>query len=208
MPEEIFNIIKEEIIENKLLREEADWIYDFTIQSDGKIHLKQTIVYKLKNMSRSEVNNPVHSVIQETRKDETFLSAAYCKAGNNTIISYNKNNDPGENFGVQITQDGDKTHINFTVIIPEMESVDFTLIYENLYSMNRVEGSYFTIYPIIKAKLTVNFPEEYEFSLFDSFSSPLRLISKEKNRHMYSLQGGALPHQGFNYTLLEKAQQY
>ena len=44
IPEEIFRVIKQEIIENKVVRREAKWIYNFTLK-ENKVLCRQTIRY-------------------------------------------------------------------------------------------------------------------------------------------------------------------
>ncbi len=59
IPEEIFQIVKTEIIENKVIRRKAHWTFVFE-EVDNQIKMTSTTHYELHNVSKEPVSNPVN----------------------------------------------------------------------------------------------------------------------------------------------------
>jgi hypothetical protein len=196
---ELFDVIKEQIIENKVIRKDAKWFYDFTIKDDNTIQLRQTVKYKLHNISRSEVVDPVKLEAAATSNQIISFKQAYCEINGYKAVSYDSDN-PAANQGVNINKEGDKQSIEFSITIPPKADADFTTVFVNEYK-DRVIDAYFTKYPIINASLFVTYPDGYTFNIFQSMSSVLRCTLSDKTRQIYELEGGVLPRQGFVYYL-------
>ncbi len=73
VPEEVFDVIKEQLIANKLIRRDGEWYYDFTIDVNGKIELRQTIKNNIKNMGREEVKKQFQAKYKATQGTEVGL---------------------------------------------------------------------------------------------------------------------------------------
>jgi hypothetical protein len=96
------------------------------------------------------------------------------------------------------------TNVHIDASIPPGKVVDVTLVYVTMYENNYVDNGYFTKCPMVNAKLTANYPEEYEFDLFQALSSELEPTLKLANRTIHEAKGGILPHQGFVFSLKKK----
>lgn len=130
------------------------------------------------------------------------MTSMLCKIGTSIIASLDINN-PSTNIG--ITEVRANGHVNYTcsIEIPPNMSVDLYVVMKARHK-EPVQDAYFIAYPIINATLIVNFPDNYEFHLFPSFSNDLKQIISDNNRHVYEMNGGALPNQGFYYELKRK----
>jgi len=202
IPKEIFSIIKSEIIMNKVIRKDANWYYDFTTEDD-KIILRQTKSQKIINNSDEFVSNPFRIEIDNCPTSDSILEYASCMLEHNKTIVYSSE-DLENNQGVNIEHiDEYKSIIDFKIEIPPKREVEFTLIFKNIYN-GVCYDEYRTFHPLVNANLIVNFPIEYEFSIYSSMSSEMKLMIDEPSRKIYQLKGAILPKQGFSFNLLKK----
>ncbi len=202
MPKEIFTVIKEEVIENKIIRKNAKWYYDFTESSEGQVELRQTLKYTLHNISQHDVRNPVKARILKSSDSECCVQRVCCVEDG--VISLNYHHESTvENEDVTIVTNGPVLIAEFNIIVPAKKEIEMTMVYLHKFK-EKVQDTYFSKYPIINAILTVTFPPEYDFHIFPSFSSELRETLVENNRRIYELSGAILPHQGFEYSLIKR----
>lgn len=216
VPREIFDVFKSDVISNRIVRKNANWLYDFReIGQDGEIELTQTIKYELLNISHECVDDAISAKF-DNHATGSGIRRAVCMFEGNEIASFDvediKREAPlevettkSEDGKVTLTRSPDgysKLLINVT--IPPGKKVDVTVVYISIYSNNYVNDGYFTKYPMINASLTATYPESYDFDIFQALSSELRRTLKEKNRSIYEVKGGILPHQGFVYTLKKR----
>jgi len=198
IPAEVYDVIKSDIISNKIIRRDANWIYDFYSETDG-ITLKQTMKYKMYNMSNILIEEPLVATLDTTETDEELLSAS-CVIDGKKVIVYDKNSKNDGN--VQIFKDSDglrNVKINFS--IPPKKYADITLIWLQKFKQDQIKDGYFTKYPIINAELCVNFPVGYNFWIFQCMSNEMINTLSESNRKMYKLEGAILSYQGFVFHL-------
>ncbi len=113
IPEEIFKVIKQDIIENKVVRKDAKWIYDFK-QENEKIICTQTTRYELHNLSQAEVVDPIKLELDSIGGEPYKILSAECLEKNGNNLVYYNTNDP------------DNT-LNITVKEEEITTVEYTL---------------------------------------------------------------------------------
>lgn len=204
MPEEIYSIIKSQIIENKVIRKDVKWFYDFNVNDNGEILLKQTTNCKLVNISKINVQSPIQVIIRNAdENNNSILNSAICTYKGNKIMNYEQNN-PEKCIGIT----SDKSNLNevihnINIEIPPEESVELTMVFTNYYK-DSVHDEHFTSRPLVDLELIVTFPINYEFSFFQNMSTKLVCTLKDENRHMYKAEGGLLPNQGIVYFLKKK----
>ncbi|MFS0518611.1 hypothetical protein ACEYW6_28490 [Nostoc sp. UIC 10607] len=199
IPIEIYEILKKDTINNKILRKNAIWIYDFK-EFQGKIELIQTMKYQLHNTSIEEVLNPFIITFKKTPTAiNSSLEIARCQLEGQLLFEWDTK-DKTQTKGVK-----KETHeeIIFELKIPAKKYVDAYFIFKTIYEES-VTDFYSTRYPIINADLTVTFPEEYEFEILELMSTDFKCTLCEKNRHFYEIRGGILPYQSFLYFLKKK----
>lgn len=216
VPAEIFEVFKSDVISNKIVRKNANWIYDFReTGKDEEIELVQTIKYELHNVSHESVQDAIsasfdgHGVGNGVRK-------AVCMFEGQELAVFDvekmQTNASGEET-INTSIDGKVTVTRYpnghsklviNVEIPPNKKIDVTMVHFTLYDHFFVNDGYFTKYPMINASLTATYPESYDFEIFQALSSELKQTLKQKNRTIFEVEGGILPHQGFVYTLKRK----
>lgn len=219
VPVEIFEVFKSDVISNKIIRKNANWLYDFRLHGDqGEIELTQTIKYELHNISRTSVNDAIsakmsaHAVGSGIVRAVVFFEGSEVASFSAKQISRgppDKTETMNSSDGkVRITRHEDGViDLLISVEIPPGSKVDVTVIYVTIYGDNYVNDAYFTKYPMVNASLIATYPEGFELEIFQALSSELRRTLHEKNMSMYEARGGILPHQGFVYTLRKIALQ-
>lgn len=204
MPYELYEIIKNDIIMSKIIRKNAEWIYEFGETSEG-IVCRHTLKYELHNISRQEIVNPIELTIGQSDYQDSYLDMFHCQLNGKMIATYNSKDGNTNNL---VTKEKDNPDDNIDTIkvnipIPAQAHIDMTMVLRSTYK-DQVHDSYFTKIPVLNANLTVTFPESYELTVFPSFSSVLQPTLIEETRKMFKLTGGILPHQGFSLSLLKK----
>lgn len=201
IPEEIFKVIKQEIIENKVVRREAKWIYDFT-QKEEKIICRMTTRYELHNLSQKEVVNPISLSMDPLGGDEYKIIEAECHdCSGNKLVSFDPENE-GNNKNINISEEGSKTTVDYAVTIPPETYVEYKTVLERSY-VGDITDAQNTKVPVIGADIIVNFPEEYNFDIFPTMSTTPRLITRSNIQKIYRVDGGILPYQGFMFYLVK-----
>ena len=200
MPKKLFGVIKSQIIENKIIRRDAKWNYDFTINQQEKIQLVQTLRYEVQNLSREPVINPFSIIIRNEDNIQQSLETLSCQLKGVQVALFNKNhpenNQSVENLNYGVNQ---LTH-QVTHTLPSRGVFDVTMRILSTYD-NEVHDEYITARPLIDAELTVTFPPGYTFSLLQFCSNEFRKVLEDDTRHIYKLKGALLPHQGFVFIL-------
>lgn len=216
VPEEIFSVFKSDVISNKIVRKNADWLYDFRLlNTPGEIELTQTIKYELHNTGHSDEIDAISAKF-DAHAAGSGITRAVCMFEGREVASFKTDDvkrEPPDDIeecrstdgNVLITRypDGNST-LKITATIPAGKKIDVTLIYVTIYCNDYVNDGYFTKYPMINAKLTATYPQEFEFDIFQAMSSELQRTLNERNRSIYEVTGGILPHQGFVYSLRRK----
>ena len=199
IPNEIFQVIKEDIILKQIVRRNSKWIFDFSVNENDGIELRQTFMSTAVNISRNASSYPIRFAIVKGQADEELLESISISK-NGEIIAHYDHEDAEGNTGVIFKSQGNTTKIELPISIPPNDSVDITMICTTKY-IGKVQDEYFTQVPIIGATLIVNIPQGYSFDVFSAMSSELKCTLKKTNKHIYEVTGGVLPKQGFVYYL-------
>ena len=201
MPEELFIIVKETIINSKIIRRNASWDLDFDLVNDH-ILLRQTISYELENVSNEKVINPNLIISDNDDNEDILLSIVLIKNGCREII-YDKNKGINSQ-NVKLKDNGDnKTDTEVNVEIEPKSKIDMIFVWQVKYHKDFVRDAYFSLYPIINAELNARFPVGYKFNIFPAMSNKLEKTLEEDTRVKYKVYGGILPEQGFVFELKE-----
>lgn len=203
IPEEIFKVIKQEIIESKVLRKEAKWIYDFSIQ-DGKILARMTTRYELHNLSQHKVTDPIKLELDTLGGNAYKVVSAECLNRSGEVVVRYVHDDLDNNKNVDVEHHGTKTIVKYGIEIPSENYVEYKTITERIYEGDIVD-SQATKVPVIGADIIVNFPEEYNFDISPTMSSKPRLITDSSTQKIYKVEGGILPWQGFSFYLVKQS---
>ncbi len=200
VPKEIFDSVKKDILMCKMVRRDANWIFDFSYERD-LIVLKQTLKYKLANATSEDIIDPIIATTEPSRggKEKDELLKALCMIDGTQIVAFDNRMKREGVTEITDARGNKETVVNFT--IPAGKTAEITLIWQDTYfncekcTVHR--DGYFTRYPIVNGELIVNKPPDLEFDIFQSLSAEFSLILKEPDRMMYRLRGGVLPRQGF-----------
>lgn len=202
IPAEIFKVIKQEIIESKVLRREAKWIYDFS-EKNGKITGRMTTRYELHNLSQKTVVDPIKLELDTVGGEEYKIITAECLSRNGEVLVHFDPSDNDNNKNIEVDHQGIKTTVKYSVEIPPENYVEYKTIFEREYEGNIVDAQV-TKVPVVGADIIVNFPENYDFNISPTMSSKPRLITESSIQKIYRIEGGILPWQGFIYYLVKK----
>ena len=203
IPEEIFKIIKQEIIENKVIRRDAKWVYNF-VEDKGRIVCTQTTRYELHNLSQASVSDPVKLKLDSLGGEEYKIVSAECLDTSGSALVHYDPEDAKNSKNVDVKSDGKITTVAYTVNIPPEAHVEYKTVFERSYSGD-ITDAQATKVPVIGADIIVNFPEGYDFDISPMMSSFPRLITQSSTQKIYKVEGGILPWQGFIFYLVNKA---
>ncbi|WP_133512585.1 hypothetical protein [Candidatus Thiosymbion oneisti] len=200
IPADVFEVIKHEIIENKILRKNAKWIYDFS-EVDDKILCRMTNRYEIHNLSQEDVIDPIILELFSLGDSRYEVIEAECiSSDKKEVIVKLDPNDKTNNKNVDIQDSDGRLVVEYSVKVPAKSYVEYKTVIEKTYDkkLNDTQG---TKVPVIGADLIVNYPANYEFDIVSSMSNKFRLITESKNQKIYSLDGAILPWQSFIYYL-------
>ncbi|MBO9548928.1 hypothetical protein [Pseudomonas sp.] len=202
IPDAIFKIIKQEIIENKVLRKEAKWIYDFTVRGEV-IVCRQTTRYELHNLSHQEVSNPIRLDLDALGGAAYSLVSAECHGQfGDVLVKYNPDDD-SKHINLDVVRDGNKLTVLYSVKIPAKSYAEYNTVFEKHYKGD-ITDAQGTKVPVVGADIIVNFPDGYHFDISPLMSTTPRLISESSIQKIYRVEGGVLPNQGFVFYLVKK----
>lgn len=199
IPDEIFEIIKTDIIENKAIRKKAHWNFVFEEVEDNKIKLISTTHYELHNISSETISDPVRIEIDPLASTEMKARKAICVADGKCIVNYDASTGQSENIVIEDRENGAKT-ISYSLNVEPKNFITSTFEYETIYS-DSVYDSQTTKYPIIDLNINAMFPKGYKFSLHPSLSSELKIVSEGDTHQNFKVEGGILPRQGVIFVL-------
>ncbi|WBO83615.1 hypothetical protein [Hymenobacter yonginensis] len=210
--EEIFEIIKRDIIKNGMVRKDIRWTYDFVELPNGNISLRQTDRYHLYNGTGADRTEQIIAVCDDA-SGVAFLKEFICRQDDKPVLSFKYDElvaDPdnprqktacdGKVVVTESGSGGSEVLISFPIL--RGGTVQISQVYETAYNVLPINDSFFTRYPVVNATLEANFPAGYDFHVFSSLASELvpdPLL--QENRRSYRAQGGILPNQGFVFTL-------
>lgn len=202
IPQEIFKIIKQDIIENKVIRRDAKWIYNF-VEDGDRIICTQTTRYELHNLSQDSVSDPVRLELDSLGGEKYKILSAECLDMAGCKLVYYDPDDFDNRKNIEVESNGRLTSVSYTVNIPPESHVEYKTVFERSY-FGDITDAQATKVPVIGADIIVNFPEGYDFDISPMMSSMPRLITHSSSQKIYKVEGGILPRQGFVFYLVRK----
>lgn len=200
IPEEIFQIVKTEIIENKSIRKKAHWTFVFS-EVGGQIKMTATTHYELHNVSKEPVSDPVKISMEPLSSGCQEIKKAQCLSSDGVaLINYDPSS-PSNNKNIKIDdlENGGKL-VSYTVTVPSKDYIVSTFEYSTIFTGNVYDCQH-TKYPIIDLNINAVFPSGYKFTVYPSLSNELKVISEGDTHKNFKVEGGVLPRQGIIYIL-------
>ncbi|MNJ50845.1 hypothetical protein D3C77_461330 [compost metagenome] len=200
IPEEIFDVIKREIIGNKALRREAKWIFEFSA-CEGGILCRQTTSYELHNLSSEEIKDPVSLELDSLGGEKYEVISAEChdKTGGRLAGYYGVDDPDNSNVNVR-PMDCGNTVVDYLVKIPAESHVVYKTIYNRIYGGDLVDAQA-TKVPLVGVDIIVSFPLGYDFGIHPLMSNAPKLISEGATQKIWRVSGGLLPNQSIVFYL-------
>lgn len=188
-----FEIVKEDVLNCKMIRKDAKWIYDIE-EKDGKMKMTRTISYTVKNLSTKNQSEIVKaSGFSNSYVKTQVVELKYKKQGDSngfqTIYSINDENP--EESSASVEKNIEVEGANSVEIIKKI-----TQIFESKF----VYETHFANEPLTDLEIEVNFPENYIFSLNNSFLG--QFIDQpivESKRIVYKFKKAILKGQGIEF---------
>lgn len=200
IPDEIFQIVKTEIIENRAVRKKAHWTFVFQ-ETNAGIKLTSTSHYELHNVSKEPDQNPVYIEIDPFSSDTFSIDKARCLSSDGIpLVEYDPSNiENNRNIEIVELENGGK-RISYTVLVPPNNYITSTLEFSTTYKRDVYDCQY-TKYPIIDLNISAVFPVGYKFKAIAFMSNELRTISEGATHKNLRVDGGVLPRQGIVFSL-------
>lgn len=185
-----FEIVKEEVLNCKMIRKEAKWIYDIE-EKDGKLMMTRTISYVVKNLSTEKQSEP----IKVSGNSNSYVTTRVLKLENKMEVS--SSNGDGH--------DGSLPIVEKKIDIEGGQSVEVKKIVEQVFQTNFIYETHFAIEPLADLEIQVNYPEGYSFSLNQCFCSQFNESSTDRpNRKIYKFKNAILKGQGVEFFCEKK----
>ena len=196
---EFFAIIKKDVLNVKLIRKNAQWQYDITIE-DNKPVLKRTISYQLHNIS--------NEIAQETIKIASFNQVHSDLEVLSVKIIYSNNNEKSLKFLDNKDSTNNLKKVKEVLELQPNESIEVVIVFQQTFHNNYIYESHFSIHPIIGLEITVNYPTDYTFDLNANFSTePNIRINNEHGKTIYVVTGAIYKGQGVEFTCIKNENQ-
>ena len=141
MPEEIFEIIRDEIIKMDIVRRNALWTYDFTEIEDG-MQLRTTLKYELHNVSDNVITDPLVTLTGDYGS-ETMLEKVLCVC-EGTQTNFFDHDFPDKIDHVTVTPTGHMQKIEASLKVPPKKHVDLTYVFRTIYPKQCVKDVFFS----------------------------------------------------------------
>lgn len=201
IPEEIFKVIKQDIIENKVIRKEAKWVYNFEKCDEG-VRCTQTTRYELHNLSQAVVTDPVRLDLDPLGGASYKILLAECTSMDGKhLVHYDQSKSIANNISVKTYEK--KTSVEYTITIPPGSFVEYKTVYQKIYKGDFTDYQG-TKLPLIGLDIIATYPEGYDFNLATVMSSPSKLTINTAKQKIYRVDGGILPQQGIVFSLKKK----
>lgn len=197
--ESFFNVVKRDIINCKVIRKNARWIYDIYTDSDSnKLVLKRTITYTLQNLSTENREEPIKI---------SFLNNSYAITRNPQIKYKESTKNKYENFDINKHTEEKNGYkiITGDIEINSNSSVDIVRILEQVFNTEFIYETHFLSTPLSGLEIEVNFPKDYQFNIsFNSIENDVSQILDTETKKIWKLNGALLKGQGIEFYCEKK----
>ena len=197
--ESFFNVVKRDIINCKVIRKNARWIYDIYTDSDSnKLVLKRTITYTLQNLSTENRKEPIKI---------SFLNNSYAITRNPQIKYKESTKNKYEDFDINKHTEEKNGYKNITgdIEINSNSSVDIVRVLEQVFNTEFIYETHFLSTPLSGLEIEVNFPKDYQFNIsFNSIEDDVSLNLDTETKKIWKLNGALLRGQGIEFYCEKK----
>lgn len=155
MPDDIYESIKRDVVQRKLVRKNAQLLFDFSIV-EGTIVLNQTIMYELHNVSGNKHRQSFNPRFAHTETNEISLKKMVCTNDDGVvIIDYDATN-TAKQKGIKSTDNTENDfRLEYEIELSDKGHVDIRFMILNKYvSSSCVQDEYFTSDPLSDLTLT------------------------------------------------------
>ena len=203
IPDEIFEVIKSDILEASIVRKNLKWVFDFEIE-ENQIVLYRTVMYEAHNITTKdsiETFSYIFSSTDYTSTEIEFLKWHEFHDIDNTQVVYNRN-DELEHNPLSLSLN---TQIKRDIIIPHNKVICINFRSKEIFknSKNFLHETHFSSACSIGWELQVNYPRGYNFSILPVFSGRINTLIDDDNRKEYRYSGAILKGQGIEFTLFK-----
>lgn len=192
--ESFFNVVKRDIINCKVIRKNARWIYDIYTDSDSnKLVLKRTITYTLQNLSTENRKEPIKI---------SFLNNSYAITRNPQIKYKESTKNKYEDFDINKHTEEKNGYkiITGDIEINSNSSVDIVRVLEQVFNTEFIYETHFLSTPLSGLEIEVNFPKDYQFNIsFNSIENDVSQILDTETKKIWKLNGALLRGQGIEF---------
>jgi len=205
LPQEIFNVLQDDIIKADVIRKNIRWVYDFEIDSkNNAIKLKRNVTYEVHNLTNSDhvedfsytfsktayTSTEIQSLKWHDKEDKEATSVYY---ETKEKVENHLEHDPGENMDKVFT----------TIEIPPNKArlINFVSLEEHTTGIEFVRDTHFNGACAIGWGLHVNFPKGYDFTIMSLFPGEVQTIIDDEGKKVYEYEGGMLKGQGIEFVL-------
>lgn len=193
--EEFFLLLKKELFNAKAIRRNANWQYDIGIEND-KLYLIRTVNYEFHNISQDKLSEyiKISSNLNEHCRTEIVSGKIRYFNNDEEPIDIITCQEKGDNF---ITMEKEVT-------INPNESIEVVLVFKQFFNNGYIYETHTSRHSIINLEIIVNFPSDFDFDLFSSFSNDLRLKIDEPSKKVYVVKGAIFSGQGIEFICKKK----
>jgi hypothetical protein len=203
VPEEVFEVIKSDILEAKIVRRNVKWVYDFNPTEDG-IVLIRNVMYEAHNTTGTDCIETFSYIFAASEHSTTQIKSLIWHEIDHIDDKSNiydtpekltplKSNDPVYNL--------DSVKKDIPIAKDKAMLIKFISEEKNNSSINFLHDTHFSSACMIGWELMVNIPEGYEFSILPVFSGKVHKNMSTPTRHRYEYNGAILKGQGIEFTL-------
>lgn len=205
IPEEIFQVVRSDLLLNMVIRKEAVWDYRFKIQKDGGVVCEHKFSYSIQNVGVQRIKNPLDICFTNDENSNSELLRVVAKCRGKEIAKFDSR-DPSNLSGLSIEHAGEITKVNFDGYLdPGADNSIFITTLMKIEYRNIIQEVFFTKLPIINGSVIIRFPVEFNLCFYPSTSSKF----DEEDDHVidgyrtkvFIFRGGVLPNQGFAINL-------
>lgn len=191
---DFMRLIKEDVFDQKTLRRNVRWHYDFFNKPEG-ILLRRTISYKVFNTGKEDVKESVKLLsFQSEHCTTTAISAKYTVDGDDCFKDIKRDNDIKKPIIIK----GD-------IDIPKNKHAEIVLVMEQLFGNGYAYETHFLNKNAIHLELTVNHDQDYDFEINSSvLGSRIESIINEPTKKVYRISGAIYRGQGIEFLYEKK----
>ena len=196
LDESFFDCVKKDIINCKVIRKNAKWIYDIE-SSGGKLVLKRTIIYSLKNLSTENVVEPIQmSSLKNSYTNCEIVEMKYTEEGKDEIkIDIESNTKE---------KDGEKNFYSEIKILPQ-KTIEVMKSFKQSFNTDFIYETHFSNNPLSDLEIEVNYPSDYVFKIgFNTKKDDFTNLIKNDNKQIWKSNFAILKGQGIEFFCEKK----